>query len=141
MLGSRTSPYLPAKLVLLAAENGYAHVPPLVASLLGIRVSATQVYRRTQAVAEALPTAALDQPCPQVHAASGPVYGMVDGSLLFTDSGWQEVKLGRVFQQADLAADLPADTSARGTLGPSQYVAQRGPCATFKTRFEQVLPP
>ena len=76
MLGSRTSPYLQAKLVLLAADHVFAHVPPLVESLLGIRVSTTQVYRRTQAAAQALP-AALDAPCPTVHAGPGPVYGMV----------------------------------------------------------------
>ena len=91
MLGSRTSPYLQAKLVLLAAEHVFAHVPPLVESLLGIRVSTTQVYRRTQAAAKALPAAALDAPCPSVRAAPGPVYGMVDGSMLFTDTGWQEL--------------------------------------------------
>ena len=51
MLGSRTSPYLQAKLVLLAAEHIFAQVPPLVESLLGIRVSTAQVYRRTQAAA------------------------------------------------------------------------------------------
>ena len=41
VLGSRTSPCLQAKLVLLAAEHVYAQVPPLVESLLGIRVSMT----------------------------------------------------------------------------------------------------
>ena len=100
MLGSRTSPYLQAKLVLLAAEHVYAQVPPLVESLLGIRVSTTQVYRRTQAAAQALPAAALDAPCPGASAGAGPVYGMVDGSMLFTDTGWQEVKVGRVFQHS-----------------------------------------
>jgi hypothetical protein len=131
VLGSRTSPYLQAKLVLLAAEHVYAHVPPLVESLLGIRVSTSQVYRRTQAAAQALPAAALDVPCPLVRAGAGPVYGMVDGSMLFTDAGWQEVKVGRVFQHS-------APTSAPG---PSQYVAQRGHFATFTQRFERVLPP
>jgi hypothetical protein len=125
------SPYLQAKLVLLAAEQVYAHVPPLVESLLGIRVSTSQVYRRTQAAAQALPAAALDAPCPSVSAGAGPVYGMVDGSMLFTDTGWQEVKVGRIFQQ-----HAPASA-----LGPSQYVAQRGPFATFTQRFERVLPP
>ena len=62
MLGSHTSPYLQVKLVLLAAEHAYAQVPPLVESLLGIRVSMTQVYRHTQAGAQALPAAALDAP-------------------------------------------------------------------------------
>lgn len=135
MLGSRTSPYLQAKLVLLAAEHVFAQVPPLVESLLGIRVSSSQVYRRTQAAGRALPATSLDAPCPQVSAGQGPVYGMVDGSMLFTDAGWQEVKVGRVFQQT-----APPGTPGAG-LGPSQYVAQRGPFATFTQRFERVLPP
>ena len=97
MFGSRTSPYLQAKLVLLAAEHVYAHVPPLVESLLGIRVSTTQVYRRTQAAAQALPAAALDAPSPSVSAGPGLAYGMVDGSMLPTNTGWQEVNVGRVF--------------------------------------------
>ena len=139
MLGSRTSPYLQAKLVLLAAEHVYAQVPPLVESLLGIRVSTTQVYRRTQAAAQALPAAALDAPGPGVSAGAGPVYGMVDGSMLFTDTGWQEVKVGRVFQHSG-PASAPASGPVGGT-GPSQYVAQRGPFATFTQRFERVLPP
>ena len=132
MLGSRTSPCLQAKLVLLAAEHVYAHVPPLVESLLGIVVSTSRVYRRTQAAAQALPAAALyTGPCPSVSAGQGPVYSMVDGSMLFTDAGWQEVKVGRVFQA----------TAVAGPVGPSQYVAQRGPFAAFTQRFEQVLPP
>ncbi len=135
MLGSRTSPYLQAKLVLLAAEHVFAHVPPLVESLLGIRVSTTQVYRRTQAAAKALPAAALDSPCPGVRADPGRGYAMIDGSMRFTDTGWQEVKVGRIFQHS-----APASAPA-GTMGPSQYVAQRGPFAPFTQRFEQVLPP
>ena len=87
MLGSR-SPSLQAKRVLLAAEHVFAHVPPLVESLLGIRVSTTQVYRRTQAAAQALPAAALDASYPLVSAGPGPVNGTVDGSMLFTDTGW-----------------------------------------------------
>lgn len=98
MFGSRTSPYLQAKLVLLAAEHVYAYVLPLVESLLGIRVSTSQVYRCTQAAAQALPAATLDAPSPSVSAGPGPVYGMVDGSMLPTDTGWQEVNVGRVFQ-------------------------------------------
>ena len=72
-------------------------MPPLVAALLGIVVSTSQVYWRVQAAAAALPAAAFDAPCPAVSAGPGPVYGLVAGSMLFTDSGWQEVKVGRVF--------------------------------------------
>lgn len=114
---------------MLSAEHPFAHVPPLVRELLGIEVSTSQVYRRTQAAAQALPAAELDQPCPSVRAAPGVVYAMVDGSMLFTDAGWQEVKVGRIFQ-----------APAGAPPGPSQYVAQRGPYGQFTQRFTQVLP-
>ena len=54
VLGSRTSLYLQAKLVLLGADHVNAHVQPLVAALLGVVVGTSQVYRRVQAAA-ALP--------------------------------------------------------------------------------------
>ena len=87
VLGSRTNPYLQENLVLLTGEYVYAQVPPLVESLLDIRVSTTQAYGRTQVAAQALPAAALDAPCLGVNAGAGPVYGMVDGSMLFTGTG------------------------------------------------------
>ena len=135
VLGSRTRSYLQAKLVLLAAERVFAHVPPLVESLLGMRVSTTQVYRCTQAAAQVLPAAAPDAPCPGVSTGTRPVYSMVDGPMRFTDTGWQEVKVGRVCQHS-----APASAPV-GKTGPSQYMAQRGPVATFTQRFERVLPP
>ena len=44
--------------------------------------------RHTQAAAQALPAAALNAPCLGVSTGAGPVYGMVDGTMLFTDTGW-----------------------------------------------------
>ena len=133
MLESPTNPYLQAKLVLRAAEHAYAYVPPLNESLLVIVVSTSQGYRRTQDAAHALPAAALNTPCPLVSAGPVPLYGIVDGSMLFTDAGWwQEVKVGHVFQVMSAAV---------GPAGPSQYMAQRGPFAAFTQRFEQVRPP
>ena len=61
--GARTSPYLQVIPVLLAAEHDYAHVPLLIKPLLGLRVSRSQVYRRAQVAAQALPVA-LDAPGP-----------------------------------------------------------------------------
>ncbi|AWM31990.1 hypothetical protein [Hymenobacter nivis] len=58
---------------------------------------------------------------------------MVDGSMLFTDQGWQETKLGRV----------PAAVPADGPAGPqaSEYVAHRGHYSGFTPHFERRLPP
>ncbi len=60
VLGSRTSPYLQSKLVLLGCEHVFADVPEIAASLLGIEVNTSQVYRICQAASEALDEQLLD---------------------------------------------------------------------------------
>lgn len=137
-LGSRVSPYLQEKLVLLGCEQVYAAVPPLVKELLVIEVSESQVYRTCQAASEALPEEAL---CRAGAALAGveaqaqeKVYGLVDGTMLQMESGWQESKVGRVFAlREDEAQDLG--------LRASEYVAHRGHYQEFKAKFEQLLPP
>lgn len=125
-------------MTLLGATQIFAEVPKLVDSLLGINVSQSLVYRVTQTVSQKMedpcqPSASLkdlqNQPDEQV-------YGMVDGSFLFTDCGWKAVKVGRVFQASpDQSVDY------KWTLGTSEYVAQRGHYETFTHKFEGLLSP
>lgn len=131
--------------MLLGSQQVFAAVPALVRELLGITVSTTQVYRRCQAVAAALPPPELAPEAPErtpapaaPPAAPAPTYAMVDGSMLFFDAGWQEVKVGRLFSAT---ATTPLTTPPEWTMGASTYVAQRGPYAAFTARFEQLLPP
>lgn len=146
MLGSRTSPYLQSKLVLLACEQVYGSVPALVESLLGIQVNQSQVYRTTQRAAFVADEAVLDAPsAPLQQELSCPgqtVYGMVDGSMLPTEQGWQETKVGRVFMAQPLAAQ-PAEKQKEPDwqVGPSEYVALRGNYEEFTTKFEQLFAP
>lgn len=139
-MGSRTSPYLQEKLALLGCEQVFARVPELVQSLLGIEVNQAQTYRVCQAISGAIdehqlhaPSSALAQ---QEGQAKSLIYGMVDGSMLFTDSGWQETKLGRVF-----AAKDHRPSAFRATIVRSEYVAHRGSCHDFTPAFERLLPP
>ncbi|GAA4013918.1 hypothetical protein GCM10022408_28820 [Hymenobacter fastidiosus] len=134
MLGSRTSPYLQEKLALLSTLTVFGQVPELVEQLLGLRVNQSQVYRQCQRIADGLDEQHLSTPSPALAAQQAQAPGMVDGSMLFTDHGWQETKLGRVF-----AADLSANKSA----GPqaSEYVAHRGCYTGFTPHFERLLPP
>ena len=53
-LGSRTSPYLQEKLVLLGSYQVFQEVPALVESLLGITVSESQAYRTLQMVSQVM---------------------------------------------------------------------------------------
>lgn len=58
------------------------------------------------------------------------------GSMLFTDLGWQETKLGRVF-----ATQPQKKTGLRAPIDSSEYVAHRGHYGRFTPAFEQLLPP
>ncbi|HMQ83562.1 MAG TPA: UPF0236 family protein [Saprospiraceae bacterium] len=111
-----------------------------MASLLGIEVSESQVYRTCQRVSAQLEAEALCSPSEALEVleseANQEVYGMVDGSMLFTDEGWQETKLGRVF-----TADLIEHKTHRWQVNESQYVAKRGHYESFTAQFEQLLPP
>ena len=100
MLGLRTSSYLQAKRVLLAAEHVYAQVPPLVDCRWASVVSTDQAYRCAQAAGQVLRGGALAALNPLGSAGPGPVYGKVDDLMYFTDTGWQEAKVGRVSQQS-----------------------------------------
>ena len=142
VLGCRTSPYLQAKLVLLGAQHVFADVPELVQELLGIRVSTSQVYRQCLAAAAVLP--APDAPAEEVippfaEAPQAPLYGMIDGSMLSFDAGWQEVKVGRIFR-ANAVDSSDKTTPISWQQSSSTYVAQRGPYASFTARFEALLP-
>lgn len=140
-MGSRTSPYLQEKLTLLGCQNTFKAVPKVVESLLGIEVNETQVYRTCQAVSIELPDNELDRASKELERIETDkkerVYGMVDGSMLQMDQGWQETKVGRVFK-----AELVENSNPlKWKIGVSEYVANRGHCSKFIDKFEQLLPP
>lgn len=129
--------------MLLGCEHVYAHVPEIVASLLCIKVNESQVYRTCQAASQALNEQKLDIPSPelavQLQDQEQPVYGMVDGSMLFTDDGWKETKVGRVFTA--LPVEKTASEKPKWQMGDSEYVARLGHFEAFTAKFEQLLPP
>ena len=55
------------------------------------------------------------------------VYGMIDGSMLPTDEGWQECKVGRVFKAEMIENSAPY----KWEMGQSDYVACRGHYSLF----------
>ncbi len=123
-------------------------------SLLGIHVSQFQVYRTTQRAAFVADEGVLDAPsdglgeqlcCPQQI-----VYGMVEGSILLTQEGWQETKVGRVFEAHLIqpaeggpfeGQQLEGQQQPNWQMGPSEYVALRGDHKEFAQKFEQLYPP
>ena len=141
VLGSRTSPYLQEKLVLLGCQNVFNSVPKVVESILGIPVNESQVYRICQSVSNQIDDKELDSPSEGLEVIENEreecVYGMVDGSMLPTDEGWQECKVGRVFKAEMIEHSDPY----KWEMGQSDYVACRGHYSLFTEKFELLLPP
>jgi hypothetical protein len=133
----RLSPFLQEKLVLLGSDDVFGHVPVLVESVLGVCVSESSVYRSCCAASDAIDGVAVAMPSESLQSsleeASSTVCGMVDGSMLLTDGGWQETKLGRVFPQGEEPGQWATDSS--------EYVAERGHYGGFVEQFERLLPP
>ena len=139
--------------MLLGCEQVFGQVPALVESLLGVEVNQSQVYRTCQRAAFVADESVLDEPSAefgkQLSCEQQTVYGMVDGSMLLTEQGWQEVKVGRVFeahpigQVAAPAGEVAArdDEQFKWDLSASEYVASRGHYEEFTQKFEQLFPP
>jgi hypothetical protein len=68
---------------------------------------------------------------------------MVDGSMLLTREGWQETKVGRVFeaQPAQAGQVNEGQEELNWQMGPSEYVALRGNHEEFIEKFQQLYPP
>jgi len=133
---------LQEKLVLLGCNEVFKTVPQLVESILGIKTSESQVYRICSAASEALVEEDLNNPSETLAKLESDtqeqVYGMVDGSMLFTDAGWQESKVGRVFKAVPRP---PKNDNLRWEIIHSEYVAKRGYYEAFVEEFERLLPP
>jgi hypothetical protein len=131
---------LQEKLAELGCGEVFGGVPEKISSLLGIEVGPMQVYRSCQNMAGQLSETDLSTPsAPLKKIGDDPgeeLYGMVDGSMLFTDDGWQETKVGRVFK-AQMVGGEPFKWKMEGT----QYVAKRGHYLKFTEQFENLLPP
>jgi hypothetical protein len=81
------------------------------------------------------------------------VYGLVDGSMLLTEQGWQETKVGRVFEaqltqlvegldgQGLDGQGLEEQGQPNWQMSPSEYVALSGNHEAFSQKFEQLYPP
>ena len=114
-------------MVFTGAVDVFAAVPAQLERLLGICVSTSTVYRVTMAVAQALPA---DQVLAPI--AVQPAYLQIDGSMISTDTGWQEVKMGRVY---------PRDAvTGQADLAASRYCAHLGDHAAFMAHVRRLVP-
>ncbi len=134
--GSPITPCLKKKtMVYLAQSELYTEAPHVFELLTGQKQSQSSFWRLAQDCGQEL-EALLEQeePLPTL-AANEVVYCMGDGSMIFTDDGWQEVKLGRVFIEP-IRRDK---NEQRPVLASSQYAAHLGQHEAFERKMDVLL--
>jgi hypothetical protein len=125
-------------MVYAGVSDVYGESEAFFETLLRVSVSTSQVYRVTVDAGEALCEEALYEG-KKYKYASEKVYGMVDGSMIFTDIGWKEVKVGRVFSSQALIRQGSEATIPRFEVQQSDYCACQDTNEVFKPKFESLL--
>lgn len=132
---------LQKRLVELGCDEVFEGGAEKASSILAIEVNESQLYRCCQNVAEAIADDIVVEPSKPLaeieQKADESVYAMVDGSMMFMDEGWKEVKVGRVFK----APQVVDSEKLKWEMGVSNYVAKRGEYQLFTAQFEKLLPP
>ena len=108
----------------------------MLAELLGVAVSAKQIERLCHYFGERLEETP-EGSSKTVWSGSGPIYGMVDGSMVLTrQAGWREMKLGRLFAEE---AHEKGENSPRGRIANSVYTAHLGHYEAFLSKWKAEL--
>lgn len=127
-------------MALAGASDVYSASNDLIKSFLGIPISVSQVYRVSNVLGHQIePDLHRDVPHPDL-AEDEIIYGSMDGSMIFTETGWQEVKVGRVFSSEHRQqAGQKGDGDTRFKLTKSTYCAHLGSAQEFLPQFEASL--
>ena len=137
--GFGISPYMQELMVYVGHLDCYCKCEELMEKFTFVRVDPSQVYRVTDYVSESLKAEDL-----KIERTLEPVskenilYVEIDGSMIQTrknDEPWKEVKLGRLFRDAD-CLNPNSDTSY---LLASQYVGHFGSSTDFCKKLGGVI--
>ncbi len=113
----------------------YGQAGQTVEKLLRVKISTSQLYRITDTYG-GLIDEGLKKDMPRMEVCPDDVvYAQMDGGMIFTDDGWQEVKVGRVFRQSDI--EKQSKGTNRQQVTNSQYASHLGHCTGFTEIFDK----
>lgn len=117
----------------------YARGAEILEKFLGVHPGVSTVYRVTNSYGKAIEEPLYSR-TPALPVEDGEVvYAEVDGSMISTDDGWREVKLGRVFRSQDIG---DGKAQRRGqSVSQSLYAAHLGGHETFCARLQRLTDP
>lgn len=127
-------------MAIAGVSDVYSVSNDLLQAFLGLSIATSQVYRVTNLLGEQL-TQDLAQPLSHPPLlADEVIYASIDGSMILTDGGWQEVKASRLFSsQSRVEYGQKGDTKTRFRLKASTYSAHLGAHQAFTPLFEASL--
>jgi hypothetical protein len=130
------SPYLQERICYVGQEAVFEEASTMLRELLGVAVSAKQIERLCHYFGQVVEETAQDAQR-ESWSGSGPVYGMVDGSMVLTrQTGWREIKLGRLFAEE---AHEKGQKSQSGRIADSVYTAHLGHYEVFLSKWQTEL--
>ncbi len=129
------SPLLQEHALWMGQLTVYQEASDTLEKFHGVDMGPSQIQRVCDTYGEAV------GPLPVVEksgstAVGSPVYAQVDGSMVFTDDGWREAKVGRIFRGADCKK---AKDGERKCIERSEYVAQIEDCGHFTDHMDEQL--
>ena len=134
--GFQISPFLQERICYVGQEAVFEEASTMLRELLGLAVSAKQIERVCHYFGQRVEETAEVSEHP-VWSGSGPIYGMVDGSMVLTrQTGWREIKLGRLFAEE---AHEKGENSPRGRIAGSVYTAHLGHYEAFLSKWQSEL--
>lgn len=136
--------YLQEKVCFIGQKETFEEGSETINKMMGVEVSNKQIQRISEFYGQCLEEDIEqeikegDTSCVvrQLQDTAPPVYGMCDGSMVFTrEEKWKEIKLGRVFNDNE---NLTTSKS-RNWIESSKYCAYLGGYEAFLLRFERMI--
>lgn len=127
-------------MALAGVSDVYSKSNDLLNAFLGINISESQVYRVTDYIGNQLVTDLLKEVEQPVLEVDQRVYASIDGSMIQMDHGWQEAKLGRIFNESSRVENgTKEEGEVRYRLAESTYSGHVGVYTDFIPKFEASL--
>lgn len=133
------SPFMQEHMTFCGQALVYTAASDMLLRTLRVAVVPSQVYRVCDSYGFLVEEDLQGEQPEALEIADDVVYAEVDGSMVLTDEGYKEAKVGRIFRASDCREKQGKEE--RGNISRSDYVAQITDCKDFVKRFELRLEP
>jgi hypothetical protein len=135
----RISPFMQEQMTFCGQTLVYTVASEMLLRTLRVAVVPSQIYRVCDSYGFLVEEDLQREEPVSPPAQDDVLYAEADGSMVLTDDGYKEAKVGRTFRASD-CREKRGDEE-RGNISSSDYVAQITDCKDFIKRFELRLEP